>query len=243
MSTASSVDTDLASDVETENRTRAEDRYRAEDKASTRIVKPSRVRPPEIQSTQTQSVQTQSLSQESVSLAEPPQVRARSSSEGMRPVDDGKAARASAASVGLLDIDDTLLFGGTHGEISLADPYVMQIEDSPVYILAYLSQHVSAFAVAQLRNGFPNNAAPEVINRPDPPAYQTVLESNSFKLSDLDGHSKVGLEHSQSVQTTSDLDLGEGSDEDSLNGLNAQIKNLNAQLEYLRQKLEQAVAA
>jgi len=158
------------------------------------------------------------------------------------PVSDGKAARASAASVGLLDIDDTLLFGGAHGEISLADPYVEQLEDSPVYILAYLGQQVSAFTVTQLQNGFPNNADPNVINRPDSPKYHTVLEINSFQLSELDSRGKVAARSTQPMQPSTKQALEEHSNTSELDGLNAQIQDLNAQLEYLRSKLDQAIS-
>ncbi len=176
-------------------------------------------------------------------LSQPPAPSALPSSKTTRLVNDGKASRASAASVGLLDIDDTLLFGGAHGEISLADPYVEQIEDSPIYILAYLSQQVSAFTIAQLQNGFPNNADPTVINRSDPPKYHTILESDSFQLSGLDNRSKAAAKGSQLMQADTESTQDKSSAVDELEGLNTQIQDLNAQLEYLRNKINQVIAA
>ena len=146
---------------------------------------------------------------------------------------DSAAARASAASVGLLDIGDTLLFGGAHKDLSSIDPYVMQIDDSKVYTLTYLLQHLSAFTVAQLENGFPNTD-PRVVNRPDLPKYQTVLEDSSFQLSGLDNIDGPAVSESRSVLPNTELNITSLSD---------QIRQLNAKVEYLSKKLERAAAA
>lgn len=99
-----------------------------------------------------------------------------------------------------------------------------------------------AFTVAQLQNGFPNNADPNVINRPNQPKYQTVLEFNSFQLSGLNNCRKVAARNTQPIQVATELNLDRNSDTDGLDGLNAQIQDLNAQIEYLRNKLNQVIA-
>ncbi len=176
------------------------------------------------------SNRTQSPSNSSAVSTAPAKPAARS-------VDRGTAARTSAAAVGLLDINDTLLFGGTHGDISAVDPYTTQIDNNEVYTLRYLLQHLAAFTVVQLQNGFPYNADPKVISWPGRPKYQTILDIDSFELKDLDDTDKLAEQESPpmppSIQTNAELDMDE---------LSAQIRALNAKVEYLSSRLEQVAS-
>ncbi len=163
-------------------------------------------------------------------VSTPPQKQVARSIE----TDNATAARVSAASVGLLDIDDTLLFGGAHGDLSAVDPYAMQIDDDKVYTLNYLLQRISAFTVAQLQNGFPYNADPKVTNSPSQPKYQAVLDIGSFELGSLDDVDKQAAQKSQIVQPNIRPDVSR---------LSAQVRALNAKVERLSKTLEQAVAS
>lgn len=97
----------------------------------------------------------------------------------------GKTARDSAAAVGLLDLSDTLLFGGDHGDLSCIDPFINQNGTGSVGVLTYLSQQVSAFTVDRLSHNLPISTNTAVLNKKDEPKRLTVLGLKFFKLSDL----------------------------------------------------------
>lgn len=218
------------------------------------------------QSFKTQSSKTQPSQAQQTESAYSPQTSVPSAKPRRKtahPIDDGRAARASAASVGLLDIDDTLLFGGAHGEISLVDSYATQVAASEVYILAYLSQHMSSLTVAQPQDGFLKYTHFCELNRPDLSRYQTVLDIGSFQLSGLGKYDRgrnsqsahvaqlvrVDAEprlngqsiddQSTSNQSTDDQDI----ETQNIDALSAQIRELNTQMEYLRKQLDRVAVA
>ncbi|MBE9060531.1 hypothetical protein [cf. Phormidesmis sp. LEGE 11477] len=180
-------------------------------------------------------------------------------------VDNGTTARESAASVGLLDIHDELLFGGAYSDLFSVDPHMMQVDDDRVYILTYLLRHLSDFTVIQLQNGFPHNADPAVINRADPPRYLTVLETSDFDLYDLndlddldnsdhfdennfdeDELDRLMVEEAQLRQADIERPIDHQRQietEIELDGLNAQVQVLHAKIELLSRKLEQVATS
>lgn len=154
--------------------------------------------------------------------------------------DDGPVARESAASVGLLDIDDALLFGGAYSRLFSTDPYIAKVDDSRIYILTYLLRHLSAFKVTQLQDGFPNNADPAVINRPDPPRYLTVLEMSNFSLDDSD---LIDDLDSLDKLAAKDAQLRQKDPKSELDGLNEQMQALVERVEFLSKKLGQVTTS
>lgn len=149
---------------------------------------------------------------------------------------DGPAARSSAASVGLLDINDALLFGGVYRNLFSVDPHMTQGDDDSVYILTYLLRHLSAFTVTQLQNGFPNSADPAVINQPDSTKYLTVLEISDFILDDLDSIDELD---SPETPTAEEAQLKASNTKSESEGLSEQVQSLMEEIELLNQKLEQ----
>ncbi|MEL6854202.1 MAG: hypothetical protein AAFO83_03735 [Cyanobacteria bacterium J06607_13] len=173
--------------------------------------------------------------------ASAPRLSARS---GHFPVNTGKVARDSAAAVGLLDLNDTLLFGGDHEDLSCVDPFVaFQSSVRPAEVLDYLSHQVSAFTVERLKHNFPITTHLDVLNRVDPPAYGTVLQSQFFKLKD---RLTEAISESENV-----AEPGPSSSSDSLSvpsanleaveiqALSKQVQDLNKKIEYLSRKLEE----
>ncbi|MEO1681805.1 MAG: hypothetical protein AAFS06_00915 [Cyanobacteria bacterium J06631_12] len=161
---------------------------------------------------------------------------------GHLPVNTGKVARDSAAAVGLLDLNDTLLFGGDHEDLSCVDPFVaFQSSVKPAEVLDYLSHQISAFTVERLKHNFPITTHLDVLNRVEPPAYGTVLESQFFRLKDLladedrEAENSAELSSSDSLSPPSaDLDAVE------IHALSKQVQDLNKKIEYLSRKLEEA---
>ncbi|WP_038016113.1 hypothetical protein [Synechococcus sp. PCC 7335] len=151
--------------------------------------------------------------------------------------DDGPADRESAASVGLLNINDELLFGGAYSDHFSIDPYMPLGDDGRVYILTYLLQHLSAFTVSQLQYGFPYNADPTLINQPDSPRYLTVLEESYFDLDDL--NSMDELDSFKISNAAEDSQLRPPNTKSEPEELSEQVRLLKEKIELLNQKLEQ----
>lgn len=150
------------------------------------------------------------------------------------PISDSKVARDSAAAVGLIDISDTLLFGGDHQNLASTDPFISEShpQGSETGILSYLSQQVSAFTVDELQNGFPHNTDPKVINRPDPPKHATVLGLQHFKLGKLDEKAAIPSQQTDNGNARSTT-------EPEINALSQQVNDLNRKIAELSQKLAQ----
>ncbi|MEL6939377.1 MAG: hypothetical protein AAFO84_09310 [Cyanobacteria bacterium J06598_1] len=149
-------------------------------------------------------------------------------------IDHEKMARDSAASVGLLDLSDALLFGGDREDLIAADPFVeIENPEEETGVLAYLSQQVSAFTVDKLQSGFPNNTDPRVLHRPDPPKHRTVLDIQSFKLADLLG-SEQESNKLAAATTTQKSSAQEPTD---IHTLSQQVEVLNRKIATLTEKL------
>ena len=159
------------------------------------------------------------------------------------PISDSKTARDSAAAVGLIDINDTLLFGGDHQNLASTDPFVSDsdTESDDTGVLAYLSQQISAFTVSKLKSGFPNNTDPKVINRPDPPKHKTVLDVQTFQLSELDKEEPTSEQNHQIATTATPKQnpTGTSASTPEINILSQQVNALNQKIAELSQKLEQ----
>ena len=153
-------------------------------------------------------------------------------------VNHEKRARDCAATVGLIDISDTLLFGGDRPDLISADPFIPLGGESHLPgVLAYLTKQISAFTVDRLQNGFPHNTDPRVLNRLDPPKRKTVLDAESFKLGDL-----TNLEPELKAKTRKGL-VGQShrpsQDAAEISVLSQQVEDLNRKIAYLSQKLAQ----
>ena len=164
---------------------------------------------------------------------------------GHLPVNTGKVARDSAAAVGLLDLNDTLLFGGDHEDLSCVDPFVaFQSSVRPAEVLDYLSHQVSAFTVERLKHNFPITTHLEVLNRVAPPAYGTVLESQFFRLKDLLAEEDSEAENTAEPGAASSSDSlpapSADLDATEIHALSKQVQDLNKKIEYLSRKLEEA---
>ncbi|MEL7224016.1 MAG: hypothetical protein AAGL17_03925 [Cyanobacteria bacterium J06576_12] len=145
---------------------------------------------------------------------------------------DSKLARDNAAAVGLIDTDDTLLFGGDHQNLAVTDPFIdsSHQSESETGVLSYITQQVSAFTVSKLKSGFPNNTDPRVINRPDPPKHKTVLDIQSFQLGDLDEDSTARPQASLQSMPQQQPEIGT---------LSQQVDILNQKIAELSKKLAQ----
>ncbi len=196
--------------------------------------------PPTEAEPETIELATNKLSQPGPSIASqthrPPTISA--------PVTDSKLARDSAAAVGLIDVNDTLLFGGDHQNLAATDPFIDDITgpNNDTGVLSYLSQQVSAFTVSELKSGFPINTDPRAINRPDPLRHRTVLDLHSFKLGALDEEfiapKKAELNTSQATQ------LAAGATQTpEMNALSQQVNALNQRISELSRKLAQITQA
>jgi len=160
------------------------------------------------------------------------------------PVNSGKSARDSAAAVGLIDINDTLLFGGDHQNLASTDPFISDSnpQNNDTGVLSYLSQQVSAFTVGKLQSGFPNNTDPKVIHRPDPPKHKTVLAIRDFKLSQLDSEDPSAQQNQQTtMNNTRAQNVAANAPE--FKALSQQVNALNRQIADLSQKLAQVTQA
>ena len=144
-----------------------------------------------------------------------------------------KRARDGAASVGLIDITDTLLFGGDRPDLVSADPFIPKGSDLNVPgVLAYLTNQISAFTVDRLQSGFPYNTDPKVLNRLEQPKYKTVLSIDDFKLGQLvsSREEPKRLTGQQQVSPKNDTDV---------RSLSQQVEELNRKIADLTQKLAQ----
>ncbi|MEL6351016.1 MAG: hypothetical protein AAFR58_04570 [Cyanobacteria bacterium J06627_28] len=147
-------------------------------------------------------------------------------------VNAGKLARDSAAAVGLLDINDTLLFGGDHEDLSCVDPFITQVEAPSSGVFTYLKQQVSAFKVSKLVSNSPINTNLSVLNRPDSPIRETILGNGDFQLGTLTEEPEEAPPIS--AQPAAEPDTVQVAD------LSRQVQALNQKIEYLSKKLEEA---
>lgn len=149
---------------------------------------------------------------------------------------DGKKARDNAASVGLIDLNDTLLFGGDRHDLASTDPFVDDSHSpdgsSEIGVISYISQQISAFTVSKLKNGFPYNTDPKIINRANPPNRSTVLGLKDFKLGNLTAldEDPPAARQTQPPRSASNSELS---------ALSQQVKMLNRKIADLSQKLAQ----
>jgi len=156
-----------------------------------------------------------------------------------------KSIRDSAAAVGLIDLNDTLLFGGDRHKPGFSSPAAhiglenIGLENS-ANLLSYLSQQVSAFTVIELHSKFPINTDLRVINYPDPPRHQTVLDIQSFRLGQL-----VNLDNKLSKEPTQpskaiDSRLSSAQETVDIYALRQKVEDLNQKIAALTQKLSKA---
>ncbi|MEO0646482.1 MAG: hypothetical protein AAFZ17_10070 [Cyanobacteria bacterium J06650_10] len=152
--------------------------------------------------------------------------------------DHEKRARDSAASVGLIDITDTLLFGGDRPDLVSTDPFIAQgNETNSPAVLSYLTKQISAFTVDRLQSGFPHNTDPRVINRSDPPKRKTVLDIENFELGQLEAFAEEPKKlPAQEVMPQESMASQEAAD---ISMLSQQVEDLNRKIAYLSQKLAQ----
>ena len=144
-----------------------------------------------------------------------------------------KEARDSAASVGLIDLDDTLLFGGERQNLDSTDPFVTAAEGSAPGVLAYITLQVSAFTVTKLKSDFPYNTDPNILNQAASPKRSTVLDLQHFKLGQL---TNLDTEPPAPQQTQPPQQQVANAE---VSALSQQVKMLNQKIVDLSQKLAQ----
>lgn len=142
-----------------------------------------------------------------------------------------KEARDSAASVGLLDLEDTLLFGGEQQDLFSTDPFMEMSAGSALGVLTYITLQVSAFTVSKPKGNFPYNTDPAVINRVEPPKRKTVLDLQHFQLGSLTNLDEE-LPRPQQTQPPGQAAV-------DISALSQQVKRLNQKIADLSQKLAQ----
>ncbi|MEO0884348.1 MAG: hypothetical protein AAFY54_00215 [Cyanobacteria bacterium J06648_10] len=142
-----------------------------------------------------------------------------------------KEARDSAASVGLLDLEDALLFGGEQQDLFSTDPLMEVSAGSALGVLTYITLQVSAFTVSKPKGNFPYNTDPAVINRVEPPKRKTVLDLQHFQLGSLTNLDEE-LPRPQQTQPPGQAAV-------DISALSQQVKRLNQKIADLSQKLAQ----
>ena len=154
--------------------------------------------------------------------------------------DAGQRAREAAASVGLLDLEDTLLFGGDSKVAGINTYTSSQVPSDRTGVLTYIARQITAF------NAAPPKATSLIVgnlgalNRAEEPTYRTVLKLKDFQLSDLDGLTQNKLNESTESDTSPSAsapsDKSERNQEDVAT-LSQQVESLNRQIALLSKKL------
>ncbi len=152
-----------------------------------------------------------------------------------------KALQAKAAAGGLVNLDDSLLFGGTDKDPrqkSVAHQSSHSLEPD---FLGYLGSEIEDFTASPIKGGLHYTAHiddDKAASRLSQEAsMRTVLDIAAFKLGDLMDEEMVEPAESR-VDTLDSVDGGTA----ELVDLSAQITQLNQRIEYLSKKLSELTA-
>ena len=163
-----------------------------------------------------------------------------------------KVLQAKAALGGLVNLDDSLLFGGANSSPSSrglgAKPLQTEADFS-----SYLNNQIEDFTASPIGGGIHFTAHLSEStgsedggsrNSPTDNPYQTVLDIKTFKLSDLTAEDSAYLESADSSTTDRNVDRDDSVAEEmaGLGDLGKQVTYLNQKIEHLSQKLAELMA-
>jgi hypothetical protein len=166
-----------------------------------------------------------------------------------------KALQAKAAAGGLVNLDDTLLFGGTDKTIAKGSSRAQPLQTDADFA-SYLSHPIEDFTASPIPGGIHFTAHLSETAREgtgsnsgcDRAWHQAVLDIETFKLSDLTLEDAVDLREGQVA--TSDNSVAVAMETDpaaanpaEFNDLGQQVTYLTQRIDYLSQKLAELTTA